>query len=181
MEKTDTPRSRGRPRKPLSEGERPVVTLRFSAEERRLLEQEADRNGWSLAQEATKRIGLSFIEDSVLGGSKTAELFRLLAGVIQSIETATGESWRDDYLTSIAVEAALIRAYKALSPAPPEDEVASRAFLDVLDHPESVQMNPELAAKVRNYEAALQKARDLGAGIIIGRLARMQADAPDKS
>ncbi|MEI4509197.1 TraY domain-containing protein [Sphingopyxis sp. CCNWLW253] len=181
MQKPDTSKSRGRPRKPLSDGERPVVTLRFSTEQRRLLEKEADRNGWSLAQEATNRVGMSFLEDTVLGGSKTAELFRLLAGIIQSVEAATGRSWRDDYLTSIAVEEAVIRAFRALSPTQPDDEVTSRVFLDILDHPEKAQMDPELASRVRDYEVALRKARDLGASLLISRLARTTATAPDQS
>lgn len=181
MQKVDTSKSRGRPRKPLADGERPVVTLRFSTEQRRLLENEADRNGWSLAQEATNRIGVSFLEDTALGGSKTAELFRLLAGITQSIENATGKSWRDDYLTSIAVEEALIRAFRALAPTPPEDESTSHAFMDILDHPEKAQVDPELASIARDYVATRRKARDLGASLIIGRLAQASTAASDKS
>ncbi len=171
MKSDTTTRPRGRPRKPLTQGARPVVTLRFSADQRAQLEREADRNGWSLAQEAVARIDRTFLEDSVLGGSDTAVLLRLLAGVIQSIEARTRKSWRDDYLTATAVNAAVNSAIRALSPTPPDDEITRYATADVLDRQNMGDLDPDLAAQVRDYEAALQRAYELGSSLAQGSLA----------
>lgn len=168
MENEKPTRSRGRPRKPIAEGERPVVTIRFSPKQRAFLEKEADANGWSLAQEAAARIDRSMWFDTFLGGSHTAQLLQSLGSVIKAIEDRMGGTWRDDYLVSCAVDAGISRTARAHFPAPPSGQIAEYAFADLLDQQSMSALDEETAAKVREYEAAVQRAYDLGSVLAMG-------------
>lgn len=154
--KNEAKRPRGRPRKPVLDGDRPLVSVRFKPEVRRQLEAAADKNGWSLAQEAAARIERSFAEDSVLGDSDVAVLLRLLGAVIGTIQLRTGRSWSADPLTALAAEAAILETFRLHAPTEPDDEVTRYANADILDR-EDMTLDPDQTARARDYEVAEQR------------------------
>lgn len=154
----------------MADGERPPITVRFSAETKRQLEQAADRSGWSVSQEIDSRVKQSFVEESMLG-SETATAFRTLAGIARIIEQTTGRPWREDYVTAYAVHAAVTQALRALSPSPPDDAVSKYAMADVLDRDGMPAPDPELISKAQGYTEALERAYQLGSALAMGSIA----------
>jgi hypothetical protein len=154
------------------EGKKYSVSTKLSAETRLRLEQAANRNGHSLGQEAANRVRQSFLDDDQFGGGSTAMLFRILAGVVWVIESETKKPWREDYLTAVAVDAAVTKALRALLPTPPNHEIAELASLDVLDHP-NIQMDSETAEKVRKYELAVDRAYELGSALALAKVSAL--------
>lgn len=166
-------RPRGRPRKAPVDGERPPVTVRFSAGTKRRLQDAADRNGWTLSQEADFRVAQSFAEEAMVG-SYTAMLFRQLAIIAWSVEQETGQSWRDNHLTARAMRAAVNVALDDALAREPDDEIAALAAADVLDRATMGYIDPATDAQAREYAEALQQAHELG--VRLGRRAIQPSD-----
>jgi hypothetical protein len=156
------------------EGQKYTLSTKLSADTRVRLERAATRSGHSLGQEAENRLRQSLHDDDQFGGSGTAMLFRILAGVIWVIESETKKSWEEDYLTAVAVEAAVTRALRALLPPPPDSEIAELAYLDVLDRP-NVQMDADAAEEVRRYELAVDRAYQLGSALAHAKVSSLDA------
>jgi hypothetical protein len=176
----DQKQARGRPRVAPVEGKKYSVSTKLSAETRLRLEQAANRNGHSLGQEAANRVRQSLLDDDQYGGTSTAMLFRMLAGVIWVIESETKKPWREDYLTAVAVEAAVTKALRVLLPPPPNDEIAELPNLDVLDRP-NVKMDADTAEKVRQHERAVDRAYQLGSALALAKVSALDAKAARRS
>jgi hypothetical protein len=142
------------------DGERSVVTLRFSPETRRQLEAAADNNGWSLAQEAVNRVDRSFWEDGVLGGSETAEVLRVLSQMIALVERRTGKRWVDDQMGRLVVETALLSVMRALSVRPDDPLLDDIIHADI--SPEQLKgADPKLVEKLQSLQKAKTAARKM--------------------
>lgn len=88
----------GRPTE-RGESKRAPISMRTTPSIRAALEEAADREGRSLAQEIEQRLERSVAEEQVRGGPHNVRLLDAIAAEVATIETITGESWNKDQVT----------------------------------------------------------------------------------
>lgn len=89
-----------------ADSKRHVVTMRMSDTARSKIVEAAQSNGRSVSQEIESRLERSFQEESLLGGSDTSLVSRLVSGAVGLVELETGKPWTEDRMTWEAVHAA---------------------------------------------------------------------------
>lgn len=109
-----------RPQGPFEE-KRKTLTTRITDETRTRLEKASRASGRSLAQEVELRLEQSFSVDEALGGKDTHAVLRMFGAVATLIEGRTGKSWRSDWETAVAVQAAWKKLALQVGPREPRE------------------------------------------------------------
>jgi hypothetical protein len=106
MKRTRAP---GAGRRPMGniKGKTKTFATRITAETRRALEVAAKRNGRSLSQEAEIILRVGLRDEKPSGKLRNHAVAEAVLYLAEGIELATGESWRKDVFTSMALRAAV--------------------------------------------------------------------------
>lgn len=89
------------------EPKRHVVTMRMSDSMRERINAAATTNSRSVSQEIESRLERSLQEETLLGGSETTLLAKLVASAVALIEIESGKPWNEDRMTWEAVNSAV--------------------------------------------------------------------------
>jgi hypothetical protein len=111
-------RKPGAGRKPQGEfkGKSATITTRITPELRSGLEREAKRSGRSLSQEIEWRLRHSLTDQKTVEEPRNQGLAELVAKVAGKLELQTGESWRADRFTAIALRDSMEILINGLTP-----------------------------------------------------------------
>jgi hypothetical protein len=150
---------------PKGKGKRVPLNMRTTQETRDRLEKAAADSGRSLVQEVEYRLERSFMEEDQrvreFGDQRAQLLWRLCSAVKEIVERETGKDAFDDYETSVAARAAIVKVLDG--------------FLTLLPPTELMEAKAKHEIAVQEYEASLPKNR---LAILVGRV---DAPPPPKS
>ncbi len=109
----------GRPPRGELKNKDSVFTTRITAETRHALEAAAKKRGRSLSREA--EVGLRYYLEKPAGAARNRAIAFIIGNVAEGIEKQTGQSWRRDVFTSMALRYAVEAILFHLAPGTEEN------------------------------------------------------------